>query len=98
MKAAIVLLSFSMLAAISQQAAAWGDDGHKTVALIAEHYLTPAARSTPFSLLTPTRSRSTTSRVRRHGSTGIATATTGRTTTTKPSAGTSLTWKSLTRT
>jgi nuclease S1 len=22
----------------------WGDDGHKTVALIAEHYLTPAAK------------------------------------------------------
>ncbi len=24
--------------------AAWGDDGHKVVALIAQHYLTPAAK------------------------------------------------------
>jgi hypothetical protein len=44
MKATIALLSFSMLSALPQQAAAWGDDGHKTVALIAQHYLTPAAK------------------------------------------------------
>jgi hypothetical protein len=25
-------------------ALAWGDDGHKVVALIAEHYLTPSAK------------------------------------------------------
>jgi hypothetical protein len=43
-KAATALLGLSMLAALPQQAAAWGDDGHKTVALIAEHYLTPAAK------------------------------------------------------
>jgi hypothetical protein len=29
------------ITALPQQAAAWGDDGHKVVALIAEHYLTP---------------------------------------------------------
>jgi hypothetical protein len=28
----------------AQQATAWRDDGHKVVALIAQHYLTPAAR------------------------------------------------------
>ncbi len=44
MKIAIALLSFSMLTALPQQAAAWGDDGHRVVALIAEHYLTPTAK------------------------------------------------------
>jgi S1/P1 Nuclease len=43
-KAAIAFLSLSMLTVLPQQAAAWGDDGHKVVALIAEHYLTPAAK------------------------------------------------------
>ncbi len=33
-----------MLTALPQQAAAWGDDGHRVVALIAEHYLTPTAK------------------------------------------------------
>lgn len=33
-----------MLAIQPQAASAWGDDGHKVVALIADHYLTPAAR------------------------------------------------------
>jgi hypothetical protein len=28
----------------SRAAFAWGDDGHKVVALIAEHYLTPTAK------------------------------------------------------
>jgi S1/P1 Nuclease len=44
MKPAIALLSLSILAALPQQAAAWGDDGHKTVALIAQRFLTPAAK------------------------------------------------------
>jgi hypothetical protein len=44
MKPAIALLSLSMLAALPHKAAAWGDDGHKVVALIAEHYLTPTAK------------------------------------------------------
>jgi hypothetical protein len=44
MKPAIVLVSFLTLAALPQQALAWGDDGHKAVALIAQHYLTPAAK------------------------------------------------------
>ena len=34
-----------MLATTPQRALAWGDDGHKTVALIAQHYLTPAAKT-----------------------------------------------------
>jgi hypothetical protein len=38
------LLSLSIPWALTQQAAAWGDDGHKVVALIAQHYLTPTAR------------------------------------------------------
>jgi hypothetical protein len=42
MKPTIVLLSLSMLAVAPQQASAWGDDGHKTIALIARHYLTAA--------------------------------------------------------
>jgi hypothetical protein len=44
MRPATALLSLSILAALPQEAAAWGDDGHKTIALIAEHYLTPAAK------------------------------------------------------
>src|SRR5258708_27238319 len=44
MKAIIVALSLAMLAAAPQRASAWGDDGHKTVALIAQHYLTPVAK------------------------------------------------------
>jgi S1/P1 Nuclease len=36
--------SLSMLAALPKQARAWGDDGHKTIALISEHYLTPSAK------------------------------------------------------
>jgi len=41
MKAKIVLLSFSLLLCAGQQAFSWGDDGHKTVALIAQQCLTP---------------------------------------------------------
>jgi len=44
MKPAIAILSLSLLAALPQKAAAWGDEGHQVVALIAEHYLTPAAK------------------------------------------------------
>jgi hypothetical protein len=44
MKPIIALLSLSMLSALPQHALAWGDDGHKTVALIAQRYLTPAVK------------------------------------------------------
>jgi hypothetical protein len=43
-KPAIALLSLSVLAALPQQASAWGDEGHKVVALIVAHYLTSTAR------------------------------------------------------
>src|SRR5262249_7508813 len=36
------ILSVLMLAVASQQAFAWGDDGHKAIALIAQRYLEPA--------------------------------------------------------
>ena len=49
-KAAIAVLSLSMLAALPHQAAAWWD-GHKAVALIAEHHLTPKARKQVEALL-----------------------------------------------
>jgi hypothetical protein len=45
MKAVVVALGLAMLAASPQRASAWGDDGHKTVALIAQHYLMPAAKT-----------------------------------------------------
>jgi hypothetical protein len=45
MKAVVAVLGFAVLAATPQRALAWGDDGHKTVALIAQHYLTPAAKT-----------------------------------------------------
>ena len=38
-------------ATLPQKASAWGDDGHKTVALIAEHYLTPGAKAQVDALL-----------------------------------------------
>jgi len=44
MKAIVVALGLTALIASPQRASAWGDDGHKTVALIAQHYLTPAAK------------------------------------------------------
>ena len=48
MRAIAVALSLSLF---PQFAFAWGDDGHKIVALIAEHYLTPDARNTVTALL-----------------------------------------------
>jgi hypothetical protein len=42
--AATALLGVSIFVALQQQAMAWGDDGHKVVALIAEQFLTPTAR------------------------------------------------------
>jgi hypothetical protein len=45
MKAIVVALGLALLAVAPERASAWGDDGHKTVALIAQHYLTPAART-----------------------------------------------------
>jgi hypothetical protein len=44
MKAIVVALGLALLTVAPQRASAWGDDGHKTVALIAQHYLTPAAK------------------------------------------------------
>src|SRR5215472_3428935 len=48
MKAVAVALT---LALTQQFAFAWGDDGHKVVALIAEHYLSPDVRNTVTALL-----------------------------------------------
>jgi hypothetical protein len=45
MKAKIALFSLSLLLSASQQALSWGDDGHKTVALIAQQCLTPSAKN-----------------------------------------------------
>lgn len=49
--AVALTLGLSVLTLLPREAAAWGDDGHKTVALIAEHYLTPDARAQVTSLL-----------------------------------------------
>jgi hypothetical protein len=45
MKAKIALFSLSVFLAAPQQAFAWGDDGHKTVALIAQQCLTSSAKN-----------------------------------------------------
>jgi S1/P1 Nuclease len=45
MKAIVAVFGLAVLAATPQPASAWGDDGHKTVALIAQHYLTPAVKA-----------------------------------------------------
>jgi hypothetical protein len=44
-KAIVVALGLAALAAAPQRARAWSDDGHKTIALIAQHYLTPSAKT-----------------------------------------------------
>ena len=44
MKAKTALLTLSLLLSASQQALSWGNDGHKTVALIAQQCLTPSAK------------------------------------------------------
>jgi hypothetical protein len=49
MKAIFAALALCMI--IPQHALAWGDDGHKVVALIADHYLTPEVRNTVGALL-----------------------------------------------
>jgi hypothetical protein len=49
MKAILTALTLCMM--VPQHAFAWGDDGHKVVALIAEHYLTPDVRNTVSALL-----------------------------------------------
>jgi S1/P1 Nuclease len=48
-----LLVSFLLAVALtsSHRAAAWGDEGHKIIALIAEHYLDPAVRSKVATLL-----------------------------------------------
>ncbi len=43
---ALRILSFLLLMIAPYRAVAWGDDGHKTIALIAERYLEPAVRAT----------------------------------------------------
>jgi hypothetical protein len=46
------IATIALAFALSTSAAlAWGDDGHKVVALIAEHYLTPKAKAQVNSLL-----------------------------------------------
>jgi hypothetical protein len=46
MRAIIPTLSaFLRVIAIPQKVFAWGDDGHMAVALIAQHYLTPAVKT-----------------------------------------------------
>jgi hypothetical protein len=42
--AGTLALMFTANIAQPRAALAWGDDGHKVVALIAQHYLTPAAK------------------------------------------------------
>jgi S1/P1 Nuclease len=46
-----LLLIIATMAAPPSKAMAWGDDGHKAVALIAEHYLTPDVKRQVDSLL-----------------------------------------------
>jgi hypothetical protein len=100
MKATLMLLSLSMLAAFPHQAGAWGDDGHKTVALIAEHYLTPTTKRQVDALLA-----ADTDNLTKHDIASEATwadryrdSNNRAITTRRPSGGTSSIWKSRTRT
>jgi nuclease S1 len=51
MRAVAAVFALPMLVTAPQFAFAWGDDGHKTVALIAQQCLTPTARKTVDALL-----------------------------------------------
>lgn len=51
MKPVIALAGVAMLAALPRQAAAWGDEGHAVVALVAQSFLEPAVRSQVNALL-----------------------------------------------
>ncbi len=51
MKSAIALLTLSMLAALPQKAAAWGDEGHQVMALIAQSFLDTDVRKRVNALL-----------------------------------------------
>ncbi|QOZ36364.1 S1/P1 nuclease [Bradyrhizobium sp. CCBAU 53421] len=51
MKIVALSLALPILAALPQSALAWGDDGHKTIALIAQQCLTPKASDAVKSLL-----------------------------------------------
>jgi hypothetical protein len=51
MKVVIVAVILAVSGTLPKNALAWGDNGHKTIALIAEHFLTPAARTKVNALL-----------------------------------------------
>jgi hypothetical protein len=51
MKTVIALAGLVMVAALPQQAAAWGDEGHAVVALVAQSFLEPAVRTQVNALL-----------------------------------------------
>jgi S1/P1 Nuclease len=51
MRALLAALSLCVVVTAPQHAAAWGDDGHRAIAVIAEHYLTPDVRSAVEALL-----------------------------------------------
>jgi hypothetical protein len=44
-------VAVASLAATPDHALAWGDDGHKVVALIADHFMTPAVRTKVHAML-----------------------------------------------
>src|ERR1700741_3581264 len=48
----LAILLFAVTATSPRSAFAWGDEGHKVIALITEHYLDPAVRAEVATLLT----------------------------------------------
>jgi len=51
MRIIIALLGLALLGTTTHRALAWGDDGHKTIALIAQHYLAPDVKRTVAAML-----------------------------------------------
>src|ERR1700747_2257334 len=47
----LVCLLLAAVTAVPHPAVAWGNEGHEIIALVAEHYLDPAARAKVASLL-----------------------------------------------
>jgi hypothetical protein len=92
MKTAQVL---SILLVATTRVLAWGDDGHKTVALIAEHFLDPAVKAKVTAMLDADPDDLTPHDLASEppGQTNTAIATIVATTTRRLKTGTSSTWK-----
>jgi hypothetical protein len=93
---ALHILSVLLLVTAPHRTCAWGDDGHKAIALIAEQYLEPAVKTKVAAMLDADPDGLTPHNLASEATwaDNIETATTGETTTNRRKTGTSSIWKS----